>query len=327
MSNFQSDKKITSSSAFIFICGVGRSGTSLVQSMLGSHSEIAFPPETAFIRRYISTQLLNRIYKNGGLDAVINRLSSDNRIKRLRLDIQDSLLLFLKGGKEFTDVGVYNMLLEQYAGSVGKTKVGDKDPRLIEYLPLIRRFWPKAFVIHVIRDPRDVLASKKKAQWSKMKSSFFHIFVNRVQLKMGREMGAKLFGDRYQEIIFEELISNPESVLKEACRKLGLKYDPAMLNFSSTAKQIVSQSEISWKKETLGPLLSQNRGKWKTALTEREIALTEAVCEEAFDIGGYKRSNRTCNLSYYKRACIWASSLMIKILDWIYRRYRLWVLH
>jgi len=34
----------------IFIVGVGRSGTSLVQSMLNAHSKIAFPPETHFVR-------------------------------------------------------------------------------------------------------------------------------------------------------------------------------------------------------------------------------------------------------------------------------------
>ena len=43
----------------IFIVGVGRSGTSLLQTMLASHSLIAFPPETGFVRRYVGTGRLN----------------------------------------------------------------------------------------------------------------------------------------------------------------------------------------------------------------------------------------------------------------------------
>ena len=41
----------------IFIIGVGRSGTSLLQSMLNSHSKIAFTPETHFIRSYMSSNI------------------------------------------------------------------------------------------------------------------------------------------------------------------------------------------------------------------------------------------------------------------------------
>ena len=43
----------------LFIVGVGRSGTSLLQSMMAAHSKIVMMPETSFVRRYLVTSLLS----------------------------------------------------------------------------------------------------------------------------------------------------------------------------------------------------------------------------------------------------------------------------
>ena len=48
----------------IFIVGVGRSGTSLLQSMFASHPEVKFIPETAFIRRYVLNGELEYQFKS-----------------------------------------------------------------------------------------------------------------------------------------------------------------------------------------------------------------------------------------------------------------------
>ena len=79
-----------------------------------------------------------------------------------------------------------------FAEARGKPRVGDKDPRCIEFLPLLARHWPAAHVVHVIRDPRAVLASKKKAAWSRHRSVVTHVFANRVQLRAGRCDGQRL---------------------------------------------------------------------------------------------------------------------------------------
>ena len=53
----------------IFIVGVGRSGTSLLQAMLNAHSKITFTPETHFIKSYLSkkfklSECKNKIFKD-----------------------------------------------------------------------------------------------------------------------------------------------------------------------------------------------------------------------------------------------------------------------
>ena len=76
-----------SSFAPIFVVGVGRSGTSLVQSMLAAHSQVAFPPEMQFVRRYLGRGRLARAHARGGVAAVRNVLEADDRVGRLGLDL------------------------------------------------------------------------------------------------------------------------------------------------------------------------------------------------------------------------------------------------
>ena len=62
-----------------------------------------------------------------------------------------------------------------------------------------------------------------------------------------------------------------------------------MLDYSQSSKSLVSDREMQWKKETLGPLLQSNTRKWEINLAPWEIALTEKVCHEAFHRLGYRK--------------------------------------
>lgn len=275
------------SPGLILVVGVGRSGTSLLQSMLGSHSAVTFPPETGYLRRYLPHRTIERVARSGGMDAVRAVLQDDPNLHRLPFGI-DALLSSWPQEGPVTDASMYDRIRELMAETTGKPRVGDKDPRLIEYLPLVKAHWPDAFVLHIIRDPRDVLLSKKKAAWSHGHPVARHVFANRVQLQIGRRAGPALFGDRYIEIIYEQLIADPAAILSLICDRLGLAFEPAMLEFSQAARLLVSAEELPWKKETLGPLLSTNSGQWQSQLKPWESRLTELACREAMQVGGYE---------------------------------------
>lgn len=59
------------------------------------------------------------------------------------------------------------------------------------------------------------LGFQEKDKLGEKKVIFFHFFLNRVQLKIGREFGHKLFADKYLKIIYEKLMSNPKPILKK----------------------------------------------------------------------------------------------------------------
>ena len=272
----------------IFIVGVGRSGTSLMQSMLNAHPDIAFIPEINYIRRFLATKTLELVVKRSGLKGVKELLLNDNRLCRLDVDLKSLIEKVYSHGREL-NVDLYRAILEVYLKNEGKTISGDKDPRSIEYLSVIANIFPNAYIVHIIRDPRDVLLSKLNAEWSKDKSPYFHVLANKIQLMMGLR-GMKLFGERYIEIKYEELLAEPEKALKSLCEDLGVQYNDAMLDYTDSSRKLVADDEMVWKRETLGPLLKSNVGKWRDNLNRWNIAMVEELVDIAFDHYDYVKS-------------------------------------
>ena len=307
----------------IFIVGVGRSGTSLLQSMLHAHPAICFAPETSFVRRLVATGRLDRTFRDEGAHAVASLLESDALVGRLGLERGELRGRVLALGDKFRAGVLYLDLLSAYIAErrPGAAFIGDKDPRSVEFLPLMRRHFSQAYVVHIVRDPRDVLASKKKAAWSRDRSTLAHLFAHRVQLRMGREWGADLFGERYIELRYEDLIADPAPALARVCTAIRLDYDARMLDFASASRELVAQDELDWKRETLGPLLASNRDKWTGELTPWEAALADAVCGEALRAHGYAPAEGP---GTRERLCARVVSMAAALADPAYRRYRLW---
>jgi len=304
----------------IYIVGVGRSGTSLLQSMFAAHPEISCLPETSFLRRYVANSVLHSICNSHGLQAVIDWLEADALFNRTKLSAQ-TLVQRASDKVGQMDGHLYKSMLNAFACK-SSGNVVDKDPRSIEFLPLLKAVMPYAQVINIIRDPRDVLASKKRAAWSRSGHVWKHIFANHIQLRLGRQQGKELFGEKYHEVIYEELISSPEEILSVLCGKLGLRYHPKMLNFGEAAKRLVSDSEMSWKKETFGPLLNDNKDKWKKALSCKEIRLTEACCDEAMRLGNYVAACSPKKLAFIHQAWVWLGRILIALFAHPYVFYR-----
>ncbi|ARU59521.1 sulfotransferase [Oleiphilus messinensis] len=274
----------------VFVVGVGRSGTSLLQSMLHAHPDIMFPPETSFLRRYVANGKYGQLRQQLGISGLVEVLAQDEKIQRLNL----SLVELEKGVcKEATGSAFYRYLLSTY---IQKRKadektfipwVGDKDPRCLEWMMLIWRIFPDAKVIHIYRDPRDVLLSKRKAAWSRSKPVMWHLFANSVQIKMGVADGKNRMPGNYHECSYEALISDPANTLHRICQFLSLSYDVSMLGYAKVSGELVSESEMEWKKETFGPLLPENSQKWRQNLTAYQCVLTEKLCSQVMGMGNY----------------------------------------
>lgn len=158
----------------IFIVGVGRSGTSLLQSMLNAHPNIVFLPETQFLRKYVFKKNSSVNKKNN----LQNLLEKDEKFKVLDINLNG---LHNKNAKD-----VYLSVIKHYEQD-NSLYVGDKDPRLLDYLSQLYEFTPKSKVIHIIRDPRDVVLSRTKADWSKHWPFSLHAYLYNAQIQMGRK--------------------------------------------------------------------------------------------------------------------------------------------
>ena len=272
---------------YFFIVGVGRSGTSLLMSMLNAHTAICMPPETHFVGQYIA----KRPYAE--FSDVIKIISKDSRFKRLNLDIDEVIRIFVEDNISFSVDRLYISILNKYASKKRVQIIGDKAPKNIEYLPILKKICPTAKVIHIIRDPRDVYLSRKRAEWSRSRNDILQLLAYRSQYSLGRHFGLKLFSENYLEVHYEKLLSNPEVELNRICNLLGIRFDERMLMFSESAKELVFVDEVAWKKETFGPLLKTNMNKWQKDLSSKKVEYVEAACLPAFKDRYYKRNDKS----------------------------------
>jgi len=261
---------------FVFIVGVGRSGTSLLQSMLAANPEIVAPPETGLLRRYVIGGHLDKLVASVGLQRARIDLLADPRVQRLGEEALAEISRWPDGAGDRA-IELYRRLMRRWGQGNFHVLMVDKDPRLVEHLRWLNEWFPDAHAIHVVREPRDVLASKKLARWSRRRPSLLHILAGLLQLRLGLEEGPAVFGDRYREVRYESLLTDPRSVLSDLCQWLKVTYTDAMLEFQSSARQLVASDEVAWKKETIGPLLSDNVGKWRNVLVPFEAACAAAA--------------------------------------------------
>lgn len=273
--------------------------------MLAAHSMLAVPPETAFLRRFVAPRLLSRTHRRGGPEAVEKLLDGDARVQRLGLDVAE-ILRDTNWQTPHLDRAIYESLMAAYAAVAAKPRFGDKDPRLIEYLPVVSCLWPAAFVIHVVRDPRDVVSSRLHADWARRRPYWMHAFAYKAQMRLGRQIGPALFGARYVEVHYEALIARAGEELRRVCAAVHLDFEESMLSFQESARRLVADSELQWKRETLGPVLTHNVGKWQGTLTPTAVRAVEAACSEMFDSQEYQAAMRA------------APGLYTGFLEWLY---------
>ena len=263
--------------------------------MFAAHPHLCVMPETSALRRLAFSGKLSAIYEREGQKGLDQIIQSDERLSFLGVDLATCTRQAVVNGR-FNAIVWYKQLLSAFRGDSQDWLV-DKDPKLIEFLPALAHWFPNCSVIHVIRDPRDVLVSRKKAAWSRGRPWWVHVLTIQSQYTFGVASGSRLFGDRYCQVYYEQLIEDPEMVLQLLCDRLGLPFDVGMLDFKVSAASLIRPSEMSWKAKTLESVDAENKLKWKTGLSAFETAVCELTCATAIDVANYERSTSMARMS------------------------------
>ncbi len=170
------------------------------------------------------------------------------------------------------------IVMEGVARNQGVGRWADCTPEHLLYMEEIKRQIPDALFIHIIRDGRDVALSYAKQGWSYPAPWDRHERLGVAGLywewivSKGREEGRRL-GVDYQEIRFEELITNPQKTLS----RLGLFIDHD-LNYNRIQHAgigSVSEPNSSFADESEGAFNPVAR--WKTKISAEQIAAFEEL--------------------------------------------------
>jgi len=243
----------------VFVVGAPRSGTTLLQSLLNSHSRYVSFPESHFFAFLI----FDRQFRTYGSALRRNEplWRSQLRLAKLRLrtwrDIPNPAIrrripLFLqRAGLEAHQArfdrqpdsvralsAEFIALLDEVAGDRGWI---EKSPNHIHCIDLIERMVPGSFFVHIIRDGCDTLASIMDAatryeSWGRryLKGD---VTVPRLIALWNRAVAQSLrFKGRDNHLIlrYEDLIDDSEGQTRHLAERLGVAFEPEMTRLNTS---------------------------------------------------------------------------------------------
>lgn len=212
-----------------FVVGVNRSGTTLLRMMLDSHPELAVPPETHFVPAlFEAMQDARREDKRMTPEEVTDFLVEHRRWGDFGLGSKE-LCERIRSQKRINPKFVLRAFYGLYAEKQGKPRYGDKTPGYVKQMGMIQRSLPEARFIHLIRDGRDVALSREDRTDAEELTVERHALIWKRRISRARSQVPRL--DHYTEIRYEDLVHDPEAVLRKICEFIELPYDAAMLDY------------------------------------------------------------------------------------------------
>ncbi|WP_353260057.1 sulfotransferase family protein, partial [Prochlorothrix hollandica] len=145
----------------IFLVGCPRSGTTLLQSLLGAHSHIAVFPETKFF------QHLDACYEPKRHRLGLRSRRLPGRLRTFfgeELQRPDLLSRFPRSDRPWSlwprpYVRSFLAVMQELTQAQGKRRFLEKTPDHVYHLACVERWVPQAIVLHLVREGADVVAS------------------------------------------------------------------------------------------------------------------------------------------------------------------------
>lgn len=262
----------------IFIVACPRSGTTILASILNSHSLIATATETHFFN-YITKQKKYN-WKNFDQKQFAMILEESRIVDFFTLSkiSKEELMAKFDITKFSHDINenkktVFNFLITALAEKKQKQLFCEKTPQHLLNLDEILELYPNAKIIHIVRDGRDVVNSLLKMPWRPdglLNNSRFWKFY----IRLGKKYEKKLEKHKFKTIRFEDLLGNPEATIKGVCDFLEIHYEETMLVRSGQNRKdfenIFSDWESSWKHKSVEEIDSTRVGAWKKELSAED---------------------------------------------------------
>lgn len=262
----------------VFVVGCDRSGTTLLGLLLNQSPDLYMTLESGFIPDLYRKR---EVYENFS-DAkhrwyLIRDLQTARATSRTSAfsifdltDDQAENVLSLTAPTDYA--GAVSALFRSTAEKNGKARWGNKTPRYVLHLKLLAELFPGAAFIHIIRDPRDVARSIMKAGWTSSLEQAAGMWRKRVGKGIeGRSLGK----DRYYELKYESLLSNPERVLKQLYDWLDIEYPGDVLESYREDGYRVKKEHRELHKLVGKPIDKSRAFAWKRTMSKADIAEVE----------------------------------------------------
>ena len=216
----------------IFVCGMFRSGSTLIEQMLGAHPEITSAGELDFLPWLIQKNMAPYPQRLIEMSASELQLIGNEYLKLT--------------GRLFPDVA----------------NLTDKRPDNFLHLGLVKAMFPRARIVYTRRSRPDNCLSVFFQQLGGNLSYTTDLedtadyYAQHVRLM---DHWQACFADDIHTVDYEELVSSPEPVLRGLLDSLGLKWDKRCLDFKRSGGSVKTASIWQVRER----LHQSSRGRWR----------------------------------------------------------------
>lgn len=223
----------------VFVLGMPRSGTTLVEQILSAHPDVHGYGELTDLGQ-IAKDMPQRLGSLQRWPEVANAL----RPETARAAAQDYL----------------DRQQERYATDAAR--LVDKAPTNFFHIGLIALLFPKAAIVWCRRDPRDICTSiysenfglSQKHATDLADIGFFYVQHRRLMKHWMEVAGAQIYSCRY-----EDLIAEPEAQSRQLLDAVGLPWDERCLRFHEGDRPVLTPSR--W--QVRSPIYAGAIGRWR----------------------------------------------------------------
>ncbi|HTU24913.1 MAG TPA: sulfotransferase [Pirellulales bacterium] len=222
----------------IFILGMPRSGSTLVEQIVASHPQVQAGGE-----------LLE-------LDRLARSIRADQGLPRPYPDFVPEV-----------DADFLTRFGAAYLASLppaepGKTRLTDKAPGNFSYVGLIRLVLPAARIIHTVRDPVDTCVSCFSKLFTGQDFSYDLAELGHYYRQYATLMAhwrAVLPAGAMLEVAYEEIVGDLETQARRLIEFCGLEWDERCLAFHQTNRPIATASKVQVRQ----PIYRGSLGRWR----------------------------------------------------------------
>ena len=224
----------------IFIVGLPRTGTTLTERIVSSHSQVESADETFFMQ-----SLIRRVSGVQGRESMSPAM--------IAAAAKKNIALIANGYMDAVD---YRLSDRPY--------FIDKLPENFLYLGFIAKAYPHAHIIHLRRNPMDSCFAMFKQSFFKYAYTLESLGKYYVAYNRLCNHWKKVLKDRVIEVEYESLVSDPETQIRSLLDKLGLDFEQSCLDFDQNKAPSATASAVQVREKAH----TRSVGKWKNFADE-----------------------------------------------------------
>jgi hypothetical protein len=272
------------SMAHVFLSGNQRSGKTLLQLILASHPEITISPGTNIIAKVLFEMPRNRPLSEENLRTMRQVLQKDRKFKAWRIDHR-AYQAHIAKYRSVTTAEVVDDIMKFFRDQTKPDAryVGNKKGGYCKDGDLVKRVFPRAKLVFMLRDARGAVSSMLETQPEHDLTSaslMWWMKARRIR-ELKQEFPDDVFVCRY-----EELVTDPEAMARSISKFLGLEYAPEMLAKYQTNDAIRHRTDTTHH-ETYEAITTSMIAEWKEKLRPEQVEAIEGLLGSELEKSGY----------------------------------------